>query len=281
MASRGLFPLEQWRDGAISVHMTGEGITVIENTAMAQATAETNWRIERNARLHQTDRKHYVPSFIQKRVELPFSTVPAPRLGAVLRSRLAGRDRQRQFLRPPERYHRHRASSPLHGQRAMQIVHAGPRIPSNTTITSPAARQPLPRGRLPVLPARARHSSATADETAEPANRSARSTRHAKPRTPDAPIAHDARRDPTAVSMPIAKQFPAPAGFRRRIDPDHSAGARHQRATGIAGVQRRVSLDHALQGASRGRAQGASQRAHEVGCYGALEAERIADGRRQ
>jgi hypothetical protein len=60
--------MEQRRHVYFREHM-GEGITVIENTAMAQATAETNWRIERNARLHQTDRKHYVPSFIQKRVE--------------------------------------------------------------------------------------------------------------------------------------------------------------------------------------------------------------------
>jgi hypothetical protein len=63
--------------------------------------------------------------------------------------------------------------------------------------------------------------------------------------------------------MPIAHNQPA---------------ARNQRPPGIARVQRRVRLDHAVQQPTAAGAQGAAQRADDPGRDGAGESQRIADG---
>jgi hypothetical protein len=63
--------------------------------------------------------------------------------------------------------------------------------------------------------------------------------------------------------MPMAKQMPC---------------AGHQRAAGIARVQRRVGLDHAVEQPPRSGAQAAAEGADNTGRDRAGEAERIADG---
>ena len=63
----------------------------------------------------------------------------------------------------------------------------------------------------------------------------------------------------------------------RGVDADDLAGGGYQRPAGIARVQRRVGLDHAVDQPARAGAQRAAEGADDAGRYRALKAERVAD----
>ena len=71
---------------------------------------------------------------------------------------------------------------------------------------------------------------------------------------------------------------PLRRGDNRGVDADHAAGAGDEGAAGIAGVERRVGLDDAVEEASAAGAQGATERADDPGGDGAGKTEGIADG---
>ncbi len=64
----------------------------------------------------------------------------------------------------------------------------------------------------------------------------------------------------------------------RSVDADHLATRGHQRAPGIAGIERGVGLDDVVDQAAGARAQRAAERRDDAGCHRRFEAERIADG---
>ena len=63
----------------------------------------------------------------------------------------------------------------------------------------------------------------------------------------------------------------------RRVDADHFAARRHERPAGIAGIERRIGLDHVVDQPAVPRAQRAAERRDDAGRDRRLEAERIAD----
>ena len=67
----------------------------------------------------------------------------------------------------------------------------------------------------------------------------------------------------------------------RGVDADDLAGGGYQRPAGIARVQRRVGLDHAVDQPARAGAQRAPEGADHARRYRALKAERIADRHHQ
>ena len=71
---------------------------------------------------------------------------------------------------------------------------------------------------------------------------------------------------------------PLAAGDDRRVDADDGAGARHERPARVAGIERRVGLNHVLDQPAGPRAQRAAERADDAGRHGVLEAVRVADG---
>jgi hypothetical protein len=80
-----------------------------------------------------------------------------------------------------------------------------------------------------------------------------------------------------AMSIPIAKQIPCAPPADRRVDADDLTRAVDERAAGVAGIQRRVGLNHAFHEPARARAQTAAERADDAGGHGRLVAEWIAD----
>ena len=61
------------------------------------------------------------------------------------------------------------------------------------------------------------------------------------------------------------------------VDADHLAGRGDQRAARIAGIERRVGLDHVLDQPADLRAQRAAERRDDAGRHRGVEAERVAD----
>ena len=85
-----------------------------------------------------------------------------------------------------------------------------------------------------------------------------------------------------AVLDGTAKHSPWPAEHDRGVDADHAAVGVEQRAAGVARVERRVGLDHALDRAARAwLAQRAAERADDAERHGARQAEGRADGDRR
>jgi hypothetical protein len=64
----------------------------------------------------------------------------------------------------------------------------------------------------------------------------------------------------------------------RGIDADDLAARRHQRAAGIAGIERGIGLDNVVDQPAGARAQAAAERRDHARRHGGFEAERIADG---
>jgi hypothetical protein len=62
------------------------------------------------------------------------------------------------------------------------------------------------------------------------------------------------------------------------VDADHLAGRGHQRATGVARIERRVCLDHVIDQAAGRSAHRTAERRDDAGRHSPFEAERIADG---
>ena len=69
----------------------------------------------------------------------------------------------------------------------------------------------------------------------------------------------------------------AAAGLDLGVDPDHFAGRVDQRAARVAGVDRRVGLDHVVDREPVGRLDLALQGGDDAAGDGAVEAERVAD----
>ncbi len=63
----------------------------------------------------------------------------------------------------------------------------------------------------------------------------------------------------------------------RGVDADDRAVRVHQRATGVARVERRIGLNHVIQKPSRRTAHGAAQGTHDARGHGVLESVRTAD----
>jgi hypothetical protein len=80
--------------------------------------------------------------------------------------------------------------------------------------------------------------------------------------------------------MAIAKQMPC-AGRMTGIHTDYLAARVDERPSGVAGIERGVRLDHAVDQPSAFRPHGASKRAHDAGSDRGLETERIADRDRE
>ena len=96
----------------------------------------------------------------------------------------------------------------------------------------------------------------------------------------------------TAVPHQFAKHKACGIGGDRKADAlrahdhrgvyaDDFAVRRHQRAAGIAGVERRIGLDHVVDQPAGARAQAAAERRDHAGGHRRFEAERIADGDHQ
>ena len=70
------------------------------------------------------------------------------------------------------------------------------------------------------------------------------------------------------------------AADHRGVDADDSASRRHQRAAGIAGIERGVGLDHVLDRPAAARGERTAERRDDAGRDGGIEAERVADRHR-
>ncbi len=70
------------------------------------------------------------------------------------------------------------------------------------------------------------------------------------------------------------------AGDDRRIDADHLARRVDERASGVAGIQRGIGLDHVVDHAARYGAQRTPERGHDACGHRLGEAERVAHGNR-
>ena len=81
--------------------------------------------------------------------------------------------------------------------------------------------------------------------------------------------------------MAVAKQMPCAGHDDRGVHADHLAAGVDQRPARVAGIERRVGLDHVVDQPSGLRAQRAAQRADHACRDGAFEAVGIADGDRE
>ncbi len=81
----------------------------------------------------------------------------------------------------------------------------------------------------------------------------------------------------SAVDDAIAKQMPCAAQDHGGVDADHVAARVDQRPAGVAGIERRVGLQHVVEQAAGLRAHRAAERADDAGGHRVLEAERAAD----
>ncbi len=66
----------------------------------------------------------------------------------------------------------------------------------------------------------------------------------------------------------------------RGIDADHFAAGGHQRPAGVAGIERRIGLNHVVHQPARARAQRSAERADDAGGHRVVKAIGIADGNR-
>ena len=79
------------------------------------------------------------------------------------------------------------------------------------------------------------------------------------------------------TAKPMPTDAAAAAGRDLGVDPDHAAVAVEQRAARVAGVDRRVGLDHVADREAVGGLELALEGAHDAGRDRAVEAERVAD----
>ena len=94
-----------------------------------------------------------------------------------------------------------------------------------------------------------------------------------------AAVAHQGRDDPAGRRVDRHREAEADARHRG-VDPDHAAAAVDQRAARVAGVQRRVGLDHVVDDPRRAAGasgQRAAERRHHAGRDRARVAVRVAD----
>ena len=94
---------------------------------------------------------------------------------------------------------------------------------------------------------------------------------------PHATLAHQRRSDVGSDVDADRETDALRAAGDRRVDADDAARAVDERAARVAGIQRCIGLDHALDESPRARAQAAAERADDAGGHGRLVAERIAD----
>ena len=151
------------------------------------------------------------------------------------------------------------------------------RRPSCAPAARRAARACRPGGRRrPRRASRpARASTSTPSGTLAPSiPRYARSTRPARS---SCGITDLAVLTGTAKPIPTLPPDRAAAGRDLGVDADHAPARVEQRSAGVAGVERRVGLDHVVDREAARRGQAPLQRRHDAGGQRALQAERVAD----
>ena len=101
---------------------------------------------------------------------------------------------------------------------------------------------------------------------------------HAQIAAPDAAVAQERGQDGVDGVDRDGEAQPLAAGDDGGVDADDGAGAGHERAAGVAGIERRVGLNHVLDQPAGARAQRPAERADDAGRDGVLEAVGVADG---
>ena len=168
------------------------------------------------------------------------------------------------------------------GEQSMQVVEARHGWASSETMMSPS-RRPAVRAASVGLDRDDEHAGRLLEMMEA---RDAAEERHvlsgdAEIAAPHAAVAQERRQDGVDRVDGDREAQPLAAGDDRGVHADDCAGAGDERAAGVAGIERRVGLDHVLDQPARARAQRPAERAHHAGRHGVLEAVRVADGDRQ
>src|SRR5215210_8311824 len=86
---------------------------------------------------------------------------------------------------------------------------------------------------------------------------------HANPCAPDPSLGDELWDDEVRGAHRDGKTDPLSAADDRRVDPDDLAARVDERATGVAGIERGVRLDHGVDDAPTLRPHGAAERTHD------------------
>ena len=154
--------------------------------------------------------------------------------------------------------------------------------PSSDSTMSPAARPArsagLPASTFEIITAL---SCVMSDDMAKPARQRDLRGRDADVCAADTAMAHQFAQHEACCVGGNGKADALGADNDGGVDADHLAARRHQRAAGIAGIERRVGLDDVVDQPAAARTQRAAERGDHAGGYGRFEAEWIADGDHQ